>query len=411
MSPRRPAIAYLVSRYPAISHTFILREVRRLRRLGIDVRVASVNVPDRAPDGLTAEEREEAASTFVVKRAGLLGVARAHARAVLTAPARYGRTLVAALRLSGGHPRRALYGLFYFIEAVVVSRWMADHRLSHLHVHFLTPAATVGLLVSRLAPVTLSFTAHGPDEFYEASGHAIGAKVAEATFVCCIAHYTRSQLMKLSDPAHWSKLEVVRLGVDAGVFTPPGERTAGTPFEILCVGRLVPAKGQHVLLAAVRRLVASGRPVRLRLVGDGPARQSLEQAARDAGMAAHVVFEGAVNQDRIRQLYASADVFALASFAEGVPVVLMEAMAMEIPCVATRVCGIPELIRDGEDGILVAPSDDAELAEALGRLMDDPTLGRTLGRAGRARVRDRYDLDRNTARLAEVFRSHLAFAR
>jgi len=162
-----------------------------------------------------------------------------------------------------------------------------------------------------------------------------------------------------------------------------------------------------VLVAAVNRLVRAGRNVRLRLVGEGPDRRSLEAAVASGGCEAHVVFEGAVNQDRIGELYARADAFALASFAEGIPVVLMEAMAMEIPCVTTCITGIPELIRDGQDGLLVAPSDDEALAAALARLIDDPALRERLGRAGRRRVMERYDLARNTARLAAVFRRRL----
>jgi glycosyltransferase involved in cell wall biosynthesis len=173
------------------------------------------------------------------------------------------------------------------------------------------------------------------------------------------------------------------------------------------VGRLVPAKGQHVLLAAVARLRASGRNLRLRLVGDGPDRASLQAAARRLSIEDAVIFEGAVNQDRIRDLYAKADVFALASFAEGIPVVLMEAMAMEIPCISTWITGIPELIRDSVDGLLVAPSDAEGLASAIARLMDDPELRARLGAAGRSRVIEKYDLRRNVARLADVFDARL----
>jgi glycosyltransferase involved in cell wall biosynthesis len=180
---------------------------------------------------------------------------------------------------------------------------------------------------------------------------------------------------------------------------------------VLCVGRLVPAKGQHVLLAAIAKLRASGRNLRLRLVGDGPDRESLELAAGRFKITDAVVFEGAVNQDRIRDLYATADVFALASFAEGIPVVLMEAMAMEIPCVSTWITGIPELIRDSIDGLLVPPSDIDGLAAAIALLMDDDELRARLGEAGRRRVIEKYNLRPNVARLAEIFDARFANAR
>ena len=213
--------------------------------------------------------------------------------------------------------------------------------------------------------------------------------------------------MKLSEPSLWPKLHVTPLGVDPDHFVPRPFHGEGDVFEVLCVGRLTPAKGQHVLIAAIERLRSQGRRVRLRIVGDGPDRRSLESAVAHCGLNQHVIFEGAVNQDRIRDLYNRADVFALASFAEGIPVVLMEAMAMEIPCVSTWIAGIPELIRDGVDGLLTPPSDDAALASAIARLMDDAALRQKLGRAGRKRVIERYNLRPNVGRLAEVFAAHL----
>lgn len=400
-------LAYLVSQYPAVSHTFILREVRALRGRGFELQVASINAPDRAPDALTAEEGEEAAATFYVKRAGWRGAAQAHWAALSARPADYLRGLVFALSLGGVDLQRIVYGLFYFAEAVMIGEWMRQHGLSHLHVHFATPASTVGLVAARTYPITLSITVHGPDEFYDAPGYRLTEKIAAAAFLCCIGTYARSQLMKLSPFSQWSKFEVSPLGVDPAAFAPRPFREQPAPFEVICVGRLVPAKGQHILVAAIDRLVKHGRAVRLRLVGDGPDRPSLEHDVAQRGLTAEVVFEGAVNQDRICDLYAQADAFALASFAEGIPVVLMEAMAMEIPCVTTMITGIPELIRTGIDGLLVAPSDDEALATALSRLMDDPKFRHDLGQAGRRRVLDKYDLNRNTQRLAEIFERRL----
>src|SRR5262249_18195629 len=204
-----------------------------------------------------------------------------------------------------------------------------------------------------------------------------------------------------------NKFEVSPLGVDLSIFAPrPSIKKTG-PFEVICVGRLVPAKGQHILIAAIERLVRDGRDLRLRFVGDGPDRASLEYEAASRNLKDKVIFEGAVNQDLIRALYAKADVFALASFAEGIPVVLMEAMAMEIPCISTFITGVPELIRNGVDGLTVAPSDDEEMAKAIAKLMDDAEMRSCIGRNGRARVMEKYDLDRNTARLAAIFRRRL----
>lgn len=401
-------LGYLVSRYPALSHTFILREVRWLRANGFEIHTASVNRPDRPIPALTAEEREEAAGTFFLKQAGVGGAARAHVLALLTHPWRYLRGLGFALALGWPDLKRLRLCFFYFIEAVMVGRWMTDRGLRHLHVHFATPASTVGLICSRIYACGLSVTIHGPDEFYDAPGYLLAEKIRGADFLCCISHFARSQMMKLSPASEWDKFELAPLGVDPAAFSPRPFRAAPRPFELLCVGRLVPAKGQQLLLRAVAALVGQGRQVRLCLVGDGPDRAALERSAAETGLAEVVVFAGAVDQDRIRGFYTEADAFVLASFAEGVPVVLMEAMAMEIPCVTTRITGVPELIRDGIDGLLVPASDTEGLVEAIARLMDEPELRRSLGENGRRRVIERYNLETNTRRLGRIFRQRLA---
>jgi glycosyltransferase involved in cell wall biosynthesis len=172
----------------------------------------------------------------------------------------------------------------------------------------------------------------------------------------------------------------------------------------LCVGRLVPSKGQLILLRACDLLHSKGYSFRVRLVGAGPDREHLEAFAKQKGIA--VIFEGAKSHDETRILMGRADIFALASFAEGVPVALMEAMAMEVPCVSTRVAGIPELIRDGLDGLLVPASSVEALASALQRLTEDPLLRRSFGVAGCKRVLELYNLPQNVGSLARVFLEH-----
>jgi colanic acid/amylovoran biosynthesis glycosyltransferase len=400
-------IAYLNSEYPHFSQSFILREIQRLRATGFDIRVISINSPARSYSEMSLEEQGEVGKTYYVKGAGVSGIAKAHLTSLVLNPVAYLRGLFYALRLAGADLQKVLPMLAYFIEAVVVGRWMKAEQLSHLHVHLSNPGCTVGMITSRIYPIEFSFTAHGPDEFYDAPGYRLEEKVARAAFVVCIGFFARSQLMLLSEPHNWDKLEVAPLGVDPDVFAPRPSRPPNDVFEILCVGRLVPAKGQHVLLAAFDRLVKSNRNVRLRLVGGGPDRESLEREVSRRALGQHVIFEGMINQDRIRELFYKADVFALPSFAEGIPVALMEAMAMGIPCITTFVAGISELIRNGIDGILVAPSDQDGLVHAFERLIDNPELCREFARAGRERVIDKYNLDRNVARLATVFRKRI----
>lgn len=402
-TPPKKALAYLVSTYPTLSMTFVLREVLALRALGFRIETASINPPDRPVAALTAVEAAEAQNTYCVKRHGLAGATAAKLKTVIGDFGGYWRGVALAFRLAGLDLRRLYLNLMYFIEALMVGQWMKRQGLRHLHVHLASQAASVGLFVRTVFGFGYSMTVHGPDEFYDTGRQMLSQKIAAADFLCCISSFARSQLMKLSPYEHWNKFVVSPLGVDPEVFAPPPQRRATEYFEILCVGRLTPAKGQHILIDAVEQLTLEGRKARLRLVGNGPDETSLrEHAARSAAREC-VVFEGAINQDRIREFYATADAFCLPSFAEGLPVVLMEAMAMEIPCVTTHITGVPELIRDGLDGLLVAPSDTDALGKALARLMDDAELRQRIGRSGRARVVEHYDLRRNVERLAAIF--------
>jgi colanic acid/amylovoran biosynthesis glycosyltransferase len=399
-------MAYLVSRYPAVSHTFILREVNFLRNQGFEIEVASVNPPDRTGAQMTDDERHETVRTYYLKRHGLAGAVAAHVSA-LRNPVRYLRGLLYALSLGGSDLRRILFGLFYFTEALMLGRWMATRRIRHLHVHFATAAANISLILKRSHGIGLSLTVHGPDEFYDAPGQQLGEKLEAADFVVCISRFARSQVMKLTPASHWHKFEVCPLGVDPQRYA-PAERPAGTrPFTILCVGRLTPAKGQRVLVDAAARLAADETPFQLVIVGTGPDEADLQRAVKAQGLSGRVKFTGALNQQEVLDWYAQADAFVLPSFAEGVPVVLMEAMACGIPCLTTRITGIPELIRDGKDGLLVTPSDSDELASTLTRLMHDTVLRARLARDGRIRVREHYDLGRNVSRLGRVFQVRL----
>lgn len=281
----------------------------------------------------------------------------------------------------------------------MVGRWMQRNALTHLHVHY---SSTVGLLLKRVFPVGLSISFHGPDEFNDPVGFLISEKVQACDFVRAISHYARSQLMKSSDHADWGKIQVVYMGVDPSAFTPRPFRLSASPVELICVGRLAPVKAQHILIAAVDRLVKSGRNIRLNIIGGGPDRQSLEAAAAQRGIQAQVIFHGFTPQDKLEALYRTADVFVLASFAEGVPGVLMEAMAMEIPCVSTWITGVPELIRNGIDGLLVAPSDDEGFADAVAQLVDDSSLRLRIGQAGRERVLERFNLPENARQLGDI---------
>jgi glycosyltransferase involved in cell wall biosynthesis len=407
------SIAYLVSRYPTLSMIFVLREVVLLRALGFRIETASINPPDREPERLTPQEREEAEHTYCIKRDGIPGALQAHFKTLLQTPAGYLRGLALVFNLSRFDFARLFLNFMYFSEAMMVGQWMRRNRQSHLHVHLASQAASVGLFVQRIFRCGYSLTVHGPDEFYDAKGFYLAQKIAASDFIVCISSYARSQLMYLSPREDWKKFHVCRLGIDPHLFSPlpqkaglAGESSDGV-FEILCVGRLTPAKGQHLLLDALRQLLDQGRNVRLRLAGNGPNETSLRAHSARLNLAQHVIFEGPVNQDRILSIYAQADVFCLPSFAEGLPVVLMEALSMGIPCVTTAITGIPELISHGIEGLLVPPSDLDALMQTLATLMDDDGLRSHMAINGRKRILTQYDLRTNVEALASIFAEHI----
>lgn len=399
-------LVYLLSRYPAVSHTFFLNEVQQLRKLGFTVEVASINTPDRPRASMPSMEAEETEKTFYVKSVGAARAAGTAAKTLLRRPQVFVRGLAAALRLGRWDLSATLFALFYFAEALILGDWMRSRGLMHLHIHFCGPVATVGMLASIAWDFPYSMTVHGPDEFYDVEKFYLRQKVEHAKFILCISDFCRSQLMRIAPHECWDKMHVVRLGIDPDVFFPMREKNKPEhPLEILCVGRLVPSKGQLILLRACSLLCSQGYSFRVRLVGAGPDREALEAYAAQHGIAA--VFEGAKNHDEIHQLLRRADIFALASFAEGVPVALMEAMAMGIPCVSTSIAGIPELIRDGLDGLLVPASSAEMLASALKRLIDDPALRQSFGAAGCKRVLELYNLPLNIKLLARILREQI----
>lgn len=402
--PAGASLAYLVSQYPVLSMTFVLREVMQLRAMGFSIDVASINNQDRPDQALTRDELAESRRTHYVLAGGVAGAALGHLSALCKSPMGYVRGWKLLFQLARFDLNRLFKTGVYFTEALMVGRWMEKVGQRHLHVHLGTQAASVGLFVKTVFRFGYSITVHGPDDFYDVYGQYLTQKVAAADFIVCISQYARSQLMRLSPYEQWAKLHVARLGVDPSVFSPRSvQRTGNDPFEILCVGRLVAAKGQHMLIEAARILSGQRRHFTIRLIGGGADELALKRHVRELELDQAVIFEGPVNQERIRQFFERTDCFCLPSFAEGLPVALMEAMAMGIPCVTTHITGIPELIRSGETGLLVAPSDAEGLAANLALLMDDPALVQRLSSAARTRVTTDYDLQENVRKLGSIF--------
>ncbi len=401
-------IGYVVGRYPGVTHTFILREVRALRRLGLDVQCFSIWRTSEE-ELLSAADREEQSSTDALLPPDPQRAGRAHLRALTRSPGAYARLFAEALRLSWTGARARALGLTWFLEAVML--WDACERrgVRHLHSQLQGTAPMVAMLAVRFAndvpggePWTFSQRVHGSKEFYDVYRERLETRVGRASFTAVISDYTRSQVMAFVPEELWDKLVVVRCGVDLADFV-PARREDPDRLRILTVGRVDAMKGTAVLLQALRRLVADGIDATLAIVGDGPSKEKVSAMARELDLADRIVWHGAVGQDEVRAIYAESDVFCLPSFAEGVPIVLMEAMAMEIPVVANAITGIVELVQDGVSGILVRPGRVDLLTDALARLLGDAELRASMGAAARQAVARDYDLDENARALARLF--------
>ena len=399
-------IAYLTGEYPRATDTFIQREVAALREQGFEVTTCSIR--RTGAEHLVGEEQKaEAARTFHVLEAAArpLTSLRAHLRA-LTAPARYLRALRLAWRTSPGGVKPMLYQLFYFAEAVVLADHLRRQGVQHLHNHIAKASCTVAMLCQELSGIPYSFTLHGPDIFFEPIRWRLDEKIARASFTACISDFCRSQGMSFADRAHWGRMHIVHCGVE------PERYAAATPKRpgnhLLFVGRLAAVKGVPLLLQAVKAAREMRPDLRLTLIGDGPERTWLQTEAEALGLAEAVDFLGYRSQSEVAERLQQVDALVLPSFAEGVPVVLMEAMAAGLPVITTQIAGIPELVEQGVSGKLIPPGDAKALEQAILTLLSDPAQAAAMGAAGRAKVRTAFDIQHEAARLGQLIRSYLA---
>jgi colanic acid/amylovoran biosynthesis glycosyltransferase len=400
-------VGYVVSGYPAVSHTFITREVQALRRLGVQVRTFSIRATP--PTQLLSEEdRQEMAVTTAILPIAPPSLARVHLQAFLQRPISYLRTLASAVRLGEPTPRATLWRIFYFAEAIVLWSHCRRSGIRHLHAHFANVASWVSMLAAEFGVedgFTWSFTMHGPTEFANVEAFALEQKVIDARFVACISDFCRSQLMRIVSPDAWHKIVEVPCGLRFGAVTTSSVVDDGSDraIHVLCVGRLVPDKGQELLIDAVAGLRDAGHDIHVTLIGDGPDRERLEHRARKLDSSSAIAFTGSLPQLELVTYLARADIFCLPSFAEGLPVAIMEAMALGVPVISTRIAGIPELIIDGENGRLISPGRVDLLQAAILELATTPSLRESWGRRGRETVRARHDVDESARLLRALF--------
>lgn len=395
-------LAYVLNTYPAPSHSFIRREIAALERMGHEV----TRLAMRRHDGALSDPADlsEAARTEYVLALGAIGLIRALLAEALRGPGRVLAALAQALRLGRRSESGMLRHLVYWLEAAQVTRRARALGVARLHAHFGTNSATVAMLARTMGAPPFSFTVHGPEEFDKPALIGLPQKLRRADFAVAVSSFGRSQLARQADPAVWKRLHVVHCGIEAARFETPEPLPAARPWRMVCVGRMAEQKGHLVLIEAMAAVRRRGVMVHLVLVGDGPMRPEIEAAIAAADLGDCVRLAGWLDEDGVMAEVAVAQAMVLPSFAEGLPVVLMEAMAAARPVISTWVAGIPELVQPGRNGWLVPAGDAAALADTIIAFSGTPHERLVqMGKSARAAALTRHSIDTEAAKLAALF--------
>ena len=403
---KMPTIAYIAQQFPSLTMTFTYREVLALRRRGVTIRPISTWRPRSS---IVSEEAtgliEETFYVLPPHWARLLGT---HLRYLIARPGRYLSTLGLLTLFSREPLRNRLRSLIHFVYAVQVANEVENCQAQHIHANFALNATTVAMVASRLTGKPFSFTAHAADIFVNPI--LLQEKITAASFVVTISEYNKRYLTEVAhDDNVASKIRVVHYGLDMSQFAPRQEWTPSPHPLLLAIGRLVEKKGLRYLVKACHILARRGHDFKCCIIGQGPEEPMLRELVQEYDLTDRVHLLGAMPQERVRELLQQADVFAVPCVVgsnndqDGMPNVLLEAMAVGVPVVSTRLTGIPELIQDGVNGLLVPPGDANALADAIAHLWTDPSLATRLADEGRATVERDYDIEKNVEGLAELF--------
>jgi colanic acid/amylovoran biosynthesis glycosyltransferase len=393
-------IAYLINQYPMASQTFIRREIAAMEAAGTSIQRYAIRGWDTPL--VDADDRCEASKTRRILDGGAGGLLGALFGTALRSPRRFVRAMAAALRLGRRSERGVAIHLVYLAEACVLCNWTKWDHIDHLHVHFGTNSTAVAMPCRLLGGPPYSFTVHGPEEFDRPVSLSLEEKIRHAAFVVCICSFGRSQLWRWAAFGDWTKIHVVHCGLDQSylgtVPTPPSSAP-----RLVSIGRLSEQKGQLVLVEAAARLRAQGRQFEIVIIGGGPFRGALEERIQEFDLGAHVKLAGWLSGSAVREHLIESRGLVLPSFAEGLPVVIMESLALGRPVISTYVAGIPELVQAGETGWLVPAGDIDQLAAAMAAMLDAPTeVLERMGRAGAARVARDHDVRIEARKLREL---------
>jgi colanic acid/amylovoran biosynthesis glycosyltransferase len=393
-------IAYLTSLYPRASDTFVRLEVQFLRAAGFDVQTYSVRRPDRSLLVGKAVEFEAKRTTFLLDRNPFRLIAAVLVTALIH-PTRFLKAVILMWRTGApGLKGRAMHAA-YFVEAALLARLLRRLGVRHLHNHIGENSATVAMLASQMSGIPFSMTIHGPGIFFHPRHWALSEKIQRAVFTACISHFCASQCMTFAPTSAWKRLRVIHCCVDPTFLTASSQRIPTDP-RFTFVGRLCAEKGILLLVEAIRRLQSRNIPVRLTVIGDGPLRAEIESSIAEYGLSANIELLGWQPSDVVRQCVLNSRALVLPSFAEGLPVVLMESLALHRPVITTQIAGIPELVESGVSGWLIEPGSVDALVAALQQACEASTERLAeMGRAGARRVAQQHDAHVEVAKLAE----------
>jgi len=394
-------LAYFINQYPKVSHSFIRRELLALERQGLPIRRYALRGWDAQlvdPDDIQEQQR----TRFVLERgvapvlSGMLGFA-------LRRPAAFARGLKVAWELARDGDRTWGHHLFALGEAAVLVNWMRADGIDHVHAHFGTNSAEVVMLARALGGPTYSFTVHGSAEWDMPQQYKLREKIRDAAFVVGISSYTRAQLYRWADPEDWPKIHVVHCGLEESFHSTVDLPTPANQ-RLVSIGRFVKEKAFGLLVEAVGKLKERGVVVELVLCGDGELRPSIEELIERCGIRSQVRITGWISSAQVREELLAARAFVLPSVMEALPVVLMEAMALRRPVLATYVGGIPELVRDGREGWLFPAGSLEELMNAILACLQTPVEAlREMAECGRLRALKRHAVDTEASKLLRLF--------
>jgi glycosyltransferase involved in cell wall biosynthesis len=402
-----PTVGYVVSTWPRLSQTFVLTEIVALERSGVPLRIFSVKDPGGEPvHAKVAQVRAEV--TYLSFRGSWRRIVRANLRLALELRWRYARALMHAIAYGRvGVVRR-------FFQAVYLAHLLRREPVEHLHAHFATAPTLLAMFASELTGIPYTFTAHARDIYVDTQRKLLRKQIEQARAVVTVSQYNRRYLKEQICPLSSGKVHCIYNGLDLADFDFRWPRTVNPgPPVILSVARLIPKKGLEDLIEAAAILKQLGRAFTVEIIGNGPLRNELETRVKELGLDDCVEFKGSQPQESVSLAYQQASIFALPCVVtedgdrDGIPTVVLEAMASGVPVVSTPISGIPELIESSRDGILVPPNSPLLLAEALDRLLSDSQLRDRLAQAARAKIESRFLVERSSSQLLNLFQNGL----